>query len=138
MSSGKRITRILDGEQIFKHYYITMGDGRSYNKLVAWATTKWGLSPYTGKKWTTGAVWQSAWRWAFDNLDYAKKIYRDVSFKYYTEVEKRFKPDAVWSEEKFEEEWLSVLAQHAKTCMTKAGYRKFVAKHPEVKPYEVL
>ena len=138
MSFGKRRTRILDGEELFKYYYLTMGDARSYNKLARWASVKYGKNPETGREWTTGAVWQSAWRWAFDNLAYAKKVYRDVSFDYFLKVEQPNNPDAEWSEELFEMEWLKTLAQHAKTCMTKAQYRKFLNQNPEIKPYEVL
>jgi len=138
MSFGKRRTRILDGETLFKHYYMTMGDGRSYNKLARWASDRWGINPETGKDWTTGAVWQSAWRWAFDNLDYAKQVYHDVLQDYFLKVETVVNPDAEWSEETFEEDWLSVLARHAKTCMTPAQYKRFLDANPEVKPYEVL
>lgn len=143
MSFGKRRTRILDGEELFKHYYITMGDGRSYNKLARWASGKWGVNPETGRDWTTGAVWQSAWRWALDeqhpeNLVEAKKIYRDVVFEYFLKVEKAVNPDLEWSDELFEEEWADTVSTHAKTCMTDPQYRRFMNKNPEFKKFEVL
>jgi len=143
MSFGKRRTRILDGEALFKHYYITMGDGRSYNKLARWASDKWGKNPETGKDWTTGAVWQSAWRWVLDekhpeNLEYAKHVYRDVLFDYFVRVEKTVNPDKEWSEELFEREWWGDVAKHAKTCMTAPQMRRFINDHPEAEPYEVF
>ena len=124
MSLGRRRQKILDGEAIFNHYYIEMGDGRSYNKLTRWASTKWGKNPETGKDWTTGAVWQAAWRWALENLDYAKKVYADTLLSY--------------GENLTDDEWHEVLSQHAKTCMTKVQYRRFLNKHPEIKRYEIL
>jgi len=138
MSLGKRRTRILDGEELFRHYYLTMGDARSYNKLARWASQKWGVNPETGRDWTTGAVWQSVWRWVFDNLDVAKQVYKDVLFDYFLKVEKTINPDAEWSDGGFDEEWNRTLAQHAKTCMTAPQYRRFLAKYPEVKKFEIL
>jgi len=124
MSLGRRRKKILDGESIFKYYYIEMGDARSYNKLARWASAKWGRNPETRKDWTTGAVWQAAWRWAFENLDYAKRVYSDTLLQH--------------GETLTDEEWYGVLSQHAKTCMTPTQYRRFLVKHPELKPYEIL
>lgn len=138
MSFGKRRTRILDGETLFKHYYMTMGDGRSHNKLAKWASQKWGKSPLTGKDWTTGAVWQSAWRWAISHLPEAKAIYRDVAFDYFLKVEKLANPDAEWSDAAFEDEWNQTVARHGRTCLTDNQYRDLLRKNPEMKPYEVL
>jgi len=124
MSFGRRRKRVLDGEALFKHYYLEMGDGRSYNKLARWASDKWGQNPENGKDWTNNSVWQAAWRWAFDNLEYAKRVYSDTLLSHGIVLT--------------DEEWYETLSQHAKTCMTKVQYRKFLNKHPEVKPYELL
>ena len=136
MSLGKRRKKILDGETLFRYYYVEMGNARSYNKLAEWASSKWGKNPEKGKSWTPGAVWQSAWRWALKHLDEAKKIYKDVAFKYFLDIEQTINPDAVWTEEEFENEWAETVSTHAKTCLTDKQYRNFFRKHPEFQGYE--
>jgi len=124
MSSGKRRPKILDGEALFNHYFIDMGSGRSYNKLVKWAADKWGKNPENGKIWTTGAVWQAAWRFAFRNLEYAKKIYASMLLEQGMLLT--------------DEEWNTTLARHAKITMTKNQFRRFMNNHPEVQEYEEI
>ena len=126
MSSGKRRKKVLDGEQLFNYYYIEMGDARSYNKLTRWASEKWGKNPETNRDWTSSAVWQAAWRWAFDHLDYAKDMYEKA-----TAVTRNHAPMS-------DDEWYESLSQYARSCMTKGQYQRFLNKHSYLKPYEVL
>lgn len=124
MSLGKRRKKILDGEALFRYYYIDMGTGRSYPKLARWATEKWGPSPETKKEWTNGAVWQAAWRWVFDDMKTAREIYADTMLQ---------QGDVLT-----DDEWYLTVAKHARSCMKNGQYRRFLIKHPELKPYEVL
>jgi len=136
MSLGKRRKKILDGREIFLYYYVDMGQGRSYGKLAEWASNRWGKNPETGKNWTNGAVWQSAWRWALKHLDESKQVYHEVSLKYFLDIEQNIDPDKVWSDEAFDEEWAETVSIHAKTCLTPKQYKHFFIQHPEFQGYE--
>lgn len=124
MSLGRRPVKMLDGEMIFRHYYVEMGDGRSYGKLARWASEKWGKNPLTGKNYSPSAVWQSGWKWAFKNLDKARQIYAEVYLRY--------------GETLTDDIWMKLVSQHAKTCMTRTQYKKFFARNPEFRPYELM
>jgi len=124
MSLGKRKKMILEGDVIFKYYYIDMGIARSYNKLQRWADEKYGINPVTGKSYTTGALWQAAWRWALKNLDEAKKIYENSQLDFGENVSY--------------DEWKQLVAQHVKTCLSKSQRRAFFDANPEYILYEKL
>lgn len=124
MSLGRRREKILDGEVLFKHYYISMGDGRSINKLVRFASNTFGKNPETNRDWSKGGVWQAMWRWVFDNLDYAKDIYQDVQLGYGFEFN-----DA---------DWMELVSRHARTCMTNGQYAKFMRENPEYAEFEII
>jgi hypothetical protein len=123
MSIGRKV-KVLDGEEIFKYYYIEMGNARSYPKLVEWITSKYGLNPETGKKFTISSIWQAAWKWAFKNLDEARKIYSEVYLS-----QGSFLSDA---------EWWETVSRHAKTILSRPQYKKLIAKYPQLRPYEFM
>jgi hypothetical protein len=69
-----------NGEILFKYYWQTMGDGRSYEKLAKWCGTEGYISPQTKVPPKRMAVWLCMWRWALHNPEKAFEIkYNDES-----------------------------------------------------------
>lgn len=72
--------KYLDGEKLYKAYWVEMGNARSYDRLVNWAAANKMVNPKTGKT-TRMGVWKAMYRWAVNNpekaYDYMNEGLRD-------------------------------------------------------------
>jgi hypothetical protein len=88
--SKSRYNSYLDGEWLYRYYWLEMGSARSIRKLVAYCRSQGIINPETMREATAMAVWFSLWTWAVRNSDAAYEIFQKVSYdegKYYTTAE---------------------------------------------------
>ena len=72
-----RKTRFLDGEAIFRLYYLTLGSARSIVKVKKQLGSA-AVNPKTGRQVNDMALWGSMYRWAMNNLDVSYQIFNDA------------------------------------------------------------
>lgn len=122
--------KILQGDELWEHYYVTMGNARSLDKLAEWATKQWGNNPNTRVGWTKGGVQQAMWFWCFKNCfkdnNYCRNTYAEASAIY-----RDYKPME-------DEEWFETLSNRAHAYYTPKQYQKYLRQHPELKSYEIV
>ena len=71
--------KILDGERIFKMYYLEMGSARSIKKVIKQLGDE-AINPRTGRIVTDMAIFWSMYRWAFEHLDESYEIFNKAMF----------------------------------------------------------
>jgi len=129
MSFGIR-KKVLKGDELWEHYYVTMGTARSLARLAEWATNRYGVNPITHRPWTKGAVQQSMWFHCFKECwkdgGKLRKEYSDASAIY-----RDYKPIS-------DEEWFSDLARRSHSYYTPRQYKLYIRKHPELQLYEIV
>lgn len=87
MIKSKHRYNILNGEELFIHYWQTMGRARSIAKLNRWLLENGKRNPNTGKPLAYAAGWWSLWRWAAENPQQAYSMWNDAmkdEGKFYT------------------------------------------------------
>lgn len=108
----KQNKKYLDGEFIFRYYFIEMGSLRSVRKIVKYlksASEITGVNPDTDKEFTDMAIWFSMWQWAINNSDKAYEVFNKAMFnegKHYNR-----------------KEWDIFLQRKAYTCFRKNAKR---------------
>jgi len=65
---------ILNGEEVFRYYFVTMGAARSITKLNKYLVSTGKYNPRTGTISRMAATF-SMWRWAAENSDKAYEIF---------------------------------------------------------------
>lgn len=66
--------KVLDGEKLWRVYWIDMGSARSYQKVVNWCASNGVINPVTNQKLTRMGAWFAMWNWAKKNSDVAYEI----------------------------------------------------------------
>ena len=72
-----RRTRFLDGEKIFRLYYVELGSARSIVKVKR-QLGKEAINPKTQRPVCDMALWGSMYRWAMNNLDLSYQIFMEA------------------------------------------------------------
>lgn len=100
-------------EELFIHYYVTMGGARSTVKLVDYCALQGWLNPITRKPPSRMAVWFGMWRWAIrpENQERAYQLYNKAKLD-----------DGEYCSR---EEWLSLLSERAKVCLRDTDFMKW-------------
>ena len=87
--------KILDGEKIFRIYYLDMGSARSIVKLKRFLGES-AINPNTGRVVQDMAVWFSMYRWAMENFELSYEIVSKAAYDegvYYPKDKWRAKVD---------------------------------------------
>lgn len=108
--------KILDGEKLFRLYYLEMGSARSVKKVIKQLGDS-AINPATGRVVTDMAIWFAIYRWAMDNLDASYDIISKAAYDegvYYPK-----------------EQWVAKIEKIAKTCLRNSdkAYKKWQTKH---------
>lgn len=100
-------------EELFVHYYQTMGTARSFGKLASWCVSKGWINRQTGKPPTRMAPWFSMWRWAIktENQEKAYKIYDNSLVDYGEHITRS--------------EWEEFLDNKARVCLRPVDYDRW-------------
>lgn len=103
-------------EELFVHYYETMGTARSYGKLMKYCGTKGWINKSTAKLPTRMTLWFSLWRWAIhpENQAKAYKIYNAHLLEYGEYISP--------------EQWSELLNKRAKVCLRAEDYDRWKEK----------
>ena len=130
MGIRKNSRRILDDEDLFRHYYVRMGAGGSLNKLLRYARQKYGDNPETRRPLTNSGIWYSMNRYLVDNYDNPE--IKNIFVKY--DIDCGLNPPS-------DEKYLEIISEKARTLYTRAKYKKFCDEHPDIpfmgeKPYK--
>jgi hypothetical protein len=72
-----RRTRFLDGERIFRLYYLEMGSARSITKVKK-QLGRDAVNPKLGRPVSDMALWGSMYRWSMNNLDESYRIFNEA------------------------------------------------------------
>lgn len=120
---AKPLVPILNGEELFKKYYVEMGTARSVGKILKQLKKDGVVHPATGRCVTSKAVQDSMWSWAIRNEEEAYKIVNEAAYN----------EGDFWTREYFE----GVLQKHV-WRMTKASrddrrFYKWLAKRGKEK-----
>ena len=104
--------KILDGEKIFRMYYLDMGSARSIVKVKRQLGEE-AINPNTGRVVTDMAIWFSMCRWAMDNLELSYEIVSKAAYDegiYYPK-----------------DKWVAKVEKGAKTCIKQSekGFQKW-------------
>lgn len=54
----------MDGEYLFRYYFQTMGEARSFPKLIEHCRTEYVIHPESGSPPTKMGLYKAMWRWA--------------------------------------------------------------------------
>ena len=114
--------KFLDGETLFRQFYVIMGTAGSVLKLVEWCRTEGHINPRTGKAPTPMGVYQSMWRWAVKNPSLARPMFAE----YIKSLGKFLSSDM----------WYETLNIRARAYLTYRGYEKFLSKNPTARKYD--
>ena len=66
--------KYLDGEQLYRVYWVEMGEARSIKRLASWCAANGLKNKRTGKPPTRMGAWKAMWRWAANNPEQAFEI----------------------------------------------------------------
>ena len=116
--------KTLDGEALFKHYYVRMGTGGSFRKLAGWYEKEFGRNPYTGRAYTHESCVQAMWRWGLNNLEESKRIYIMYIMQFENDDLETPNLDEVWKYN-VQRRLLSCYKEGTRQ------YREFYKNHPE-------
>jgi len=114
----------MEGEALFRHYYIRMGTGGSFRKAAAWYAREYGVNPYNGRPYTHEACVQAMWRWGLENLEEAKRIYMMYVIQFETDNSETLDMEEVWKYN-VQRRLLSCYKEGTRK------YREFYQDHPE-------
>lgn len=64
----------LNGEKLYRVYWVEMGDARSYKRLRNWCISNNMVNAKTHKPPTRMGLWKAMWRWAVTHQDKAFEI----------------------------------------------------------------
>lgn len=82
--------KLLDGEWLYKYYFIDMGSARSIHKLIKLLNSQGKVNPNTGRAFTDMAAWFSLWTWAMNHPATSYEIFNKSMAdegKYYNTLE---------------------------------------------------
>lgn len=66
---------LFDREEVWTHYWVEMGESRSFIKLSKWLKSSKGvINPETGREITPMGLWFALWRWAVKNPEKSRII----------------------------------------------------------------
>ena len=68
-------SKYLDGEKLFRVYWLDMGNARSIGRLQKWCLSHEIVNPKTFNVPTRMGLWKTMWRWATRNQEQAKEIW---------------------------------------------------------------
>lgn len=73
-----KATQYLDGEKLFRTYFITMGVNRSFSKLVDYCIKEGMVNRLTHRPPNRMSIWAAMWNWAIkpENQKKAYDIYQ--------------------------------------------------------------
>ena len=118
-----KLSYIGDGKIYFEKW-VSLGKAGNVSKVALWAGNELGKkNPKTGRPPTPMGIWQKMWRWCLRNPEEGRSLYAS----YVLELDGDLLKD---------EEWNSLLHARAKILLTKAGYRKYLAKYPHLEKYK--
>ena len=66
--------KYLPGKELFRVYYLEMGNGRSFGRLQKWCLSHQIVNPKTLNVPTRMGLWKAMWRWAAKNREEAWEI----------------------------------------------------------------
>lgn len=105
---NKKRYNILNGEEVYKLYWIEMGTARSNAKVAKHLQSKGIYNQGQGKRVTDMAIWNSMWRWAIENSDEAYHIFNKAQAD-----EGKFFTKQDW-EEFLEEKMMTIMKRSTK------------------------
>ena len=72
------LLKYMDGEYLFRYYFQTMGEARSFPKLIEHCRAEYMIHPENGKPPTKMGLYKAMWRWATrkENQQTAWDIYK--------------------------------------------------------------
>ena len=114
---------VQHAEQLFTVYWQEMGTARSVLKLQRWCLSHSIVDPKTQNVPTRMGLWKVMWRWATENQDKAKVIWKNSITELY--------PDA--HTELMEENWNKTILKNAKTAFQNSTHLKNYYKNMEQK-----
>lgn len=100
-------------EELFTHYYVTMGNARSYQKLVNYCLVQGWVNPLEHEPPTRMALWFALWRWALKSENFARAY--ELYNKSLIDGGEFCSPD----------EWKSLLAERAQVCLAERDLEKW-------------
>lgn len=116
-----KLSYLGDGEAIFKKW-ISWGKAGNVKMLSIWAGEEMGWkNPNTGRNPSGMGVWSRMWRWALRNPEKARPLYADYVLQFGELLD--------------DEDWFSLLHERARVLLTHAGYKRYLAKYPNVALY---
>lgn len=100
-------------EELFVHYYETMGSARSTGKLAGYCVTKGWINRQTRKAPSRMAVWFAMWRWAIrrENQSRAYKMYQSFMLE-----------DGHYCDK---DEWKALLYERAEVCLRDKDFERW-------------
>lgn len=108
--------KYLDGEQLFKVYWQEMGSARSTVRLQRWCLSHSIVNPKTQNVPTRMGLWKAMWRWASENREQAKEIWKiSVLDSYAEQANKNYF---------IEMDWKTLILKNAKTSFQNVRYAK--------------
>lgn len=117
-----KISYIGDGEPLFRKW-VSWGKAGTVQMVADWAKNECGLkNPKTGRGPSAMGIWAKMWRWALRNPELSRPLYAD----YVLELD---------GDQLTDDEWYSLLHERARVLLTRAGYKKYMVKYPDVAKY---
>ena len=66
--------KYLDGEKLYRVYWVEMGEARSFKRLINWCSSNGFINKRNGKPPTRMGIWKAMWRWAVNHPEQAFEI----------------------------------------------------------------
>lgn len=113
-----RATQYLDGELLFKTYFVTMGMDRSFDKLVDYCDEHGIVNRVTHKPPNRMSVWVAMWRWAI------KPENQKVAYEMYNQYKRDIGEYCSWNE------WQGILNDTAQNILRENAYARWQGNVP--------
>lgn len=93
------LLKYMDGEYLFRYYFQTMGEARSFPKLIEHCRAEYVIHPESGSPPTKMGLYKAMWRWA------TRKQNQRIAFDIYqnSELGEEYEYFETW------EDWLDFL-----------------------------
>ncbi len=66
--------KYLDGEKLYRVYWVEMGNARSFGRLIKWCVSNNMVNAKTGKPPTRMGIWKAMYRWAVNHPEQAYEL----------------------------------------------------------------
>lgn len=113
-----RATQYLDGELLFKTYFVTMGMDRSFDKLVQYCADNGIVNRVTRRPPNRMSVWVAMWRWAI------KPENQKIAYEMYNQYKRDIGEYCTW------DEWRSILDDTAQSILRENAYARWHGNIP--------